>query len=366
MKLTKVLCVSLVLSVLTSLVGSKAIALGKNAKTDLNGLKYAFQQAKIVDNLLNDGRFDWDNLQHYDKKPVNDLSILSIWQAYREYKKQFISINTYNIEYESTEAHIRNINDKGLKNPEEIKHFLLDNLTLNVAKKCLMYLKSAYGYAVEQGKVSVNPFKDVEIRLKTSKKDAWDINPFTAEERDLIVEYFKKHPVYNHYTNLVKFLFFTGCRPSEAIALQAKHIFEDHILFEQKLTRDKEEKIEKGLKRQKFRRFPINHQLKQILTDVGAYSKSKNDFLFLHKSGKLINFDYFSQKIWKQKILEEMVEKGLIKSYRKVYQCRHTFITLCLERGIEVKDVAAWVGNTPAMIYKHYAGVNRSLQVPIL
>ena len=35
-----------------------------------------------------------------------------------------------------------------------------------------------------------------------------------------------------------------------------------------------------------------------------------------------------------------------------------------LDAGIEVKDVAKWIGNTPETIYKHYAGNKRDLQVP--
>lgn len=52
--------------------------------------------------------------------------------------------------------------------------------------------------------------------------------------------------------------------------------------------------------------------------------------------------------------------------YRKPYQMRHTFITLCLDAGIDAKDVARWVGNSPKIIYQHYAGANRDLEVPEL
>jgi len=50
--------------------------------------------------------------------------------------------------------------------------------------------------------------------------------------------------------------------------------------------------------------------------------------------------------------------------YRKPYQTRHTFITLALENRMEVKDVAKLVGNSPEVIYRHYAGYMRQLTVP--
>jgi integrase len=50
--------------------------------------------------------------------------------------------------------------------------------------------------------------------------------------------------------------------------------------------------------------------------------------------------------------------------YRKLYQTRHTFITLALDNKMDVKDVAKLVGNSPEVIYRHYAGQSREIVVP--
>ncbi|MEO1561772.1 MAG: site-specific integrase, partial [Cyanobacteria bacterium J06632_19] len=47
-----------------------------------------------------------------------------------------------------------------------------------------------------------------------------------------------------------------------------------------------------------------------------------------------------------------------------LYQTRHTFITLALKNGMNVKDVARLVGNSPEIIYRHYAGQSREIVVP--
>jgi len=39
--------------------------------------------------------------------------------------------------------------------------------------------------------------------------------------------------------------------------------------------------------------------------------------------------------------------------YKTIYHTRHYFITKCLEKGIDAKDIASWVGNSPQIIYKH-------------
>jgi integrase len=65
-------------------------------------------------------------------------------------------------------------------------------------------------------------------------------------------------------------------------------------------------------------------------------------------------------------IVSRLVREGKVERYRRPYQCRHTFISLCLEGGVDAKDVARWVGNSPEVIYRHYAGNKRNLQVPEL
>jgi integrase len=51
---------------------------------------------------------------------------------------------------------------------------------------------------------------------------------------------------------------------------------------------------------------------------------------------------------------------------RSPYNLRHTFISQCLDKGVPVTDVAQWVGNSPAIIYRHYAGILSNKNVPDL
>jgi hypothetical protein len=55
------------------------------------------------------------------------------------------------------------------------------------------------------------------VKIKAPKGLSEDVNPFTKEERDRIITAFETDRYYHHYTNYVRFLFFTGCCPSEAI-----------------------------------------------------------------------------------------------------------------------------------------------------
>ena len=137
---------------------------------------------------------------------------------------------------------------------------------------------------------------------------------------------------YNFYAPLVKFLFATGARPTDAIALQWKHITSDlkFISFEQAVTvSEKGLAVKQGLKTQEKRKFPCNAKVQKILRSIKPEDGIPDDLLFPSPEGKYIDFHNFRNRAWKT------VLAGLDITYRKPYQTRHTFITLALENGLE-------------------------------
>jgi integrase len=71
----------------------------------------------------------------------------------------------------------------------------------------------------------------------------------------------------------------------------------------------------------------------------------------------------FLTRIWVP-IVQKLVEVGKVKRYLPQYNCRHTFITLCLEDGISPQQVAEWCGTSVAVIEQHYLGTIRPVNVP--
>jgi integrase len=50
--------------------------------------------------------------------------------------------------------------------------------------------------------------------------------------------------------------------------------------------------------------------------------------------------------------------------YRKLYSIHHTYITFRIDCGMDTKDVAKLVGNSPEIIYRHYTETKRNLVAP--
>lgn len=94
----------------------------------------------------------------------------------------------------------------------------------------------------------------------------------------------------------------------------------------------------------------------------GEYQPNNpNNRIFTSQRGRFICKENLRNRAWKP------ILSSLNIDYKKPYSTRHTFITLALEAGMDVKDVAKLAGNSPITTYKHYASTDiRQIQVPDL
>jgi integrase len=292
-------------------------------------------------------------------------SLADLWDSYTEYKRSSLSPSTLAKDYHKIYRCINvHLPVKTLDKAIAIRDWLIANKSPLSAKKILTQFSACCNWAVKSQLIEDNPFEDMASDIKVPKGDReeTDINPFSLEERDRIIEAFKENRYYKYYTPLIEFLFITGCRPSEAVALQWKHIASDFtmIRFEQAVMISQSGlTCKSGLKTQKKRIFPINNRLAGLLKSIQPVDVSGEAKVFPSPEGKWIDMHNLSGRAWKT-----VVESLDGVEYRKLYQTRHTFITMALKNGVDVKDVATMVGNSPEIIYRHYAGQSRELFLP--
>lgn len=303
-----------------------------------------------------------------------EVSLRELWDLFIEFKRPQCSENTMKFTYGVYTNYVNKLPTHELSQAPGIRDHVLKTIPLNSAKRFITRLSACCKLATQSGSIGQNPFEGMAAAIKLPKAESDDgfteIDPFSLEERDAILaalrtnQFCPAKSAYKHsyYADLVEFLFSTGCRPSEAVVLQWKHVTGsyDQILFEQALIRtDAGKKVRKGLKTQEKRRFPCNQKLKALLRSIKPVNVSPEDLIFPSPKGKFTDMNNFRTRIWKD------VLAGLGIEYRKPYQTRHTFITHALETGkLDAKDVARLVGNSPEVIYQHYAGNKRELFVP--
>ena len=258
----------------------------------------------------------------------------------------------------------------------KIRDYLLKTRSSDTAKRLLTQFNACCNWAVKSKLIDNNPFEGLSSDVKGLKTDWQAINPFTHFEQLAIIEAFRKHPKYSGYTPFVEFLFLTGARLGEVIALKWKHINleSSEILINESFDRKFGRKY--TTKTGISRKFPCNQQLREFLIDLRPANFKPDDLVFRSPvDSQVIKLKHF-HNVWKgyepskkyqvKGVIPELVEQGLVARYRKPYNIRHTFISNCLERGIQITQIAQWIGNSPEIIYKHYAGIINNCEVPEL
>lgn len=306
------------------------------------------------------------------RETPKQLKLGELWDMYVEYKSKSIAVSTLKNTYRAVAAHIKKLPTQSLDEPLTIRDYLVNNLKPDTAKKYLTNISACCDWAVQYSYISRNSFSGMANKIKTTPKTVDEIKPFTKEERNAIIEAFENDPYYKHYANYVRFLFFTGCRTAEAIGLKWKHISKDFkkITFEETFVRG----IRKGTKTNKNRTFPCNAQLQNFLKSIKPENCSPEALVFPSPEGKEIDDHNFLNRAWKgyknrhgtqvDGIVTRLVKQGFVSEYRCQYNTRHTFITIAIEAGVSVPQIAKWVGNSPEVIMKHYAGTIQQIQVP--
>lgn len=154
-------------------------------------------------------------------------------------------------------------------------------------------------------------------------------NAFSEIERDRTIEAFKndKRPGmnYQHYASFVEFLFFTGCRPSEAVGLTWDKVINNcsQIIFDcsiQTLSSGKRIKGE-GSKNNKKRTITISTKAQKLLLSIKPESVAPDSLIFHSPDSESLPISYqnFFRRAWNS-VLDP------IKPDTTPYNCRDTFI----------------------------------------
>jgi len=278
------------------------------------------------------------------------FSLGELWEKYTAYKAEHLAATTIKKDFGAVQRYIsKTCGD--LNQAQKIRTQLLEVTTSRSAKKTLMQINACCAWASDFGLIQNNPFEKLKIK---ARKPTADIRPFTQKEREGIIATFRERESF--YAPLIEFLFLTGCRPSEAIALRWEHI--DAELTQITFCEARVYGITKGTKTNKSRIFPINPKLRLLLTAIKSGGTRSGDLVFPSKNGLVIDEHNLVRRQWNCTL------EGLGINRRPLYNCRHTFISSCLEKGVQVQQVAAWVGNSPKTIWEHYAGIITRQEVP--
>jgi integrase len=218
----------------------------------------------------------------------------------------------------------------------------LGSLSLKTRNNALTPLRGVFDLAYADGLIDTNP--GARIRFAKVQREAPD--PFTADERDLILEWFKEHNP--DWLNYFTFAFFAGLRSSELIGLQW-----GDVDFRQRMVRVQRARVRHKMKITKtgnIRDIELNSRALEALQRQRAATQLHSEWVFLQPAtGQQILDDRPPRRAF------ERCLRALGIRHRKPYAARHTYATTCLQAGVKPAWIAAQLGHSTEMLFRHYA-----------
>lgn len=230
-----------------------------------------------------------------------------------------------------------------------------EELAFNYVSELRTVLNQTLEYACEYEYIQYNPVKD--IRLPKPKTDFTYDKYLSKEEAEKIWNYYYKTNNRNtKFGYICEFMFYTGLRIGEVMALQVKDFDGQNIKVSGTVDYNNPDIISKGTPKTQasYRTISLPIQALNIIHEIMADEKLKLDdeeaFLFLRK-GKFISVASFNIS------LKNVAKKCGINKKVSSHWFRHSHITMLAELGIPLKAIMDRVGhtnpNTTLQIYNH-------------
>jgi integrase len=299
------------------------------------------------------GKFDPTLAKYLKTSPqIQDLSLSALWLEFCKYKSRSVKPATIHYLANGIGEHIANCPYQSVSQALEVREWLLDRTTPDMARRVIASLATAVNWGVKHQKLSiaVNPFMGMTGDIRVDKEPP-PPNAFTPEERESVLLAFSESEYYRGYLPLVKFWLFTGCRPSEAIGLEWEQVSDNFtsIRFDRSIIRIGNEVIRnRKSKTNRIRSFPVSEELELLLRALHQDKKFNSPLVFLSPTGKPINYANFCHRAW-LKVVEPVLGRKSTP-----YSCRDTFITEQIGKGIPIAVIAKWCDNSVRMIEQRY------------
>ncbi len=328
-----------------------------------DAIKAARAKAQLIDSDITFDRFDF-SLEKYGKnkptvlevvQPVQQISLRQLWDKFLADKLPNVKAKTQR-EYIAFTKLLDKLGNDASYNALETKNSLLAITTSDQTRRMLLYLSACCNWGVKHKLITDNSYKSLSTDIPRISSTNHQPDAFSEDQIEEVIEAFrtdKRSGInYSYYASLVEFWFKTGCRPSEAIGLTWGNVATNcsNVTFcgSYQVINGKHH-WSSGSKNNKTRTIAVSKKVQQLLLAIKPKTPDKDALVFPSPvDGKPINYDNFTRRAW-----NAVVDK--IKPNTTPYNCRDTFITLQLLKGVPSAVIAKWCDTSTGMIDKNYA-----------
>lgn len=279
--------------------------------------------------------------------------LLETWQAFCEERAVSLHATSLGTDYRQAENWIRRCPVTDLEQGREAMRWLLTQQPQKAALRVGMYVKSLYRWAASEdvGLLQRNPVANFKFPKRPQAEEEVVVIP-RSELPFVMAGLTRKSSRRTRWCHVAEWMHQTGMRTGEAFATQWSDIRDGQVLVHQNMTLT--HGLKDSTKTNRRRWVPLNSVVKGILEETPRTS----EFVFPWNRNAFQSF--FAQR------MQQLLEQGAISRRYRPYDLRHTAISSWLEAGIPIAKVASWAGNSPEVVWKHYANATQDYQMPTL
>ncbi len=205
------------------------------------------------------------------------------------------------------------------------------NLSPKSVRLAVSLMFQIFNEAIDDEAIKDNPCKNMRL----PKLKEYEPKPFSKEEMALLIENSN-----DWFRNLLGFLFLTGMRIGEVLALEWQDIQDDHIIVSKSIRQG----VVSTTKTNKSREVPIFNDLRPFIKSQ-QFKSGLDKRVFPNLNGANDLRDKWVSLLKKCKL-----------EHRVLYQTRHTFAINALDSGkFKVSFIANMLGHSVQMLFQKYA-----------
>jgi integrase len=208
-------------------------------------------------------------------------------------------------------------------------------------RKALFLLQGVLGLAVVQGAIATNPVKAVRKPRQASRS----IRPLAPETVEAI-----RRKLRLRDATLVSVLAYAGLRPGEALALRWENVRERTLLIERSISLGREKATKTNATRTARLLAPLALDLAEWRLACGR--PDGRTLLFPRPDGQPWSHDDYRN--WRVRIFRPAAAAAGVDRPRP-YDLRHSFVSLLIQEGVSVVEVARQAGHSPEECLRTYA-----------
>lgn len=197
------------------------------------------------------------------------------------------------------------------------------------------FARSVCNVQLKRTLISRNPFANIKLlREKRLRPRDDEINPLSKDELATVLAILP-----DQWRPIFTVLAYTGMRPGEALALRWRDVDRKKAVI--KIRRARVKGVEDTPKTESSIRDV--HLTSKVLDVLKTLKESRNvqgidDYVFVRADGK--PFNKYVDDAWKRALKKAGI------AHRPSYQLRHTYVSLCLQNGIEPGWIAKQIGHS--------------------